>query len=146
MSKIASFTTAFATASIISISTAVSAFACDNYVGTASQGFGNRSVTETWGDQYVSVDQDGDWNSVRDRIQGHCNGVVTGQYGDGDRANTNIAGQHNAVGMRQTADDVSARADVVGNGNGIASYQSRPGSHAEFDVRGGRNHVVNIQH
>jgi hypothetical protein len=134
------------TAAVISIGTAASAFACENFIGTATNGGHNRATLETWGDQYLSVDQDGYYNAVRGRIQGRCNGVVIGQYGDGNRAKTNVAGRRNAVGMLQYADDVSARTNVVGAHNGVAVYQSRSGSRASTDVAGRGNQVVIRQH
>jgi len=142
-----SFVTTVTVAGLISIGSAVSAFAqCENFIGTATRGIGNTSTMETWGDQYASVDQDGDWNRVRGRIQGRCNGLVIGEYGDGIRAKAVIAGHYNAVGMLQNADDVRARAKVAGDGNGVASYQSRSGSRATFDIVGTGNRAVSIQH
>jgi hypothetical protein len=145
--KATSLAKAIAVAGTISISSAVSAFAqCDNYIATATNGFGNRATMETWGDHYASVDQDGDFNRLRGRIQGHCNAFVAGQYGNGNRTKSNIAGSDNDVGMLQNTDHARARANVVGDDNGIFSSQSRRGSRASFDVAGEGNRIVNIQH
>jgi hypothetical protein len=142
----ASFVTTITTAGMLLIGAAVSAFACDNFIGTATRGIGNSTVAETWGNHYVSTDQDGDGNGVRARIQGHCNGYVAGQYGDENGAKANIAGAYNGVAMLQNGDDARAGANVAGNGNGIFSSQSRSGSRASFDIAGSGNRVVSIQH
>jgi hypothetical protein len=140
-------TKAFMVAGILSITGAASAFAqCDNYSANVTRGVGNSSVVETWGGHYVSVDQNGDVNQVRGKIQGTCNVFVTGQYGDGNSANADIRGADSGVGMLQNADDVRARAKVVGTDNAIYSAQSRSGSRALFDVDGHGNRIVNIQH
>jgi hypothetical protein len=140
-------TKTIAAAAILSIGFVASASAhCDNYIAASASGFGNKVATETWGDHYVSVDQDGDLNRVRGRIQGRCNAYVTGQYGDGNRANAAVSGSFNGVAMLQNTDNVRARANVMGNDNAIFSSQSRWGSRASFDVAGGGNRIVNVQH
>lgn len=146
MFKTASFVTTITFAGMISIGTAASALACDNFIGTATRGVMNSTTLETWGDQYVSLDQDGDGNRVRGRAQGRCNGLVMGQYGDGNHIMADIAGRHNAVGMLQNADDVRARTKVIGDRNGVAIYQSRSGSRASVDIAGAGNRVVTNQH
>jgi hypothetical protein len=144
--KITSLAKTLTAAGIFSIS-AASAFAqCDNYSGNVTRGFGNSSVVETWGGHYISVDQDGDVNHVRGKIQGTCNVYITGQYGDGNSAKAKIRGAYNGVSMLQNADNVRARAKVVGTDNAIFSAQSRSGSNASFDVAGHGNRIVNIQH
>jgi len=145
--KMFKITKALMVAGILSIASAASAFAqCDNYSGNVTRGTGNSSVVETWGGHYVSVDQDGDLNHVRGKIQGTCNDFVTGQYGNGNRAKAKIRGAYNGVSMLQNADDVQARAKVVGTDNAIFSAQSRSCSRASFDVAGQGNRIVNIQH
>lgn len=50
MFKVTSLAKAITVAGIISVGTAVSALAqCDNYIGTATNGFGNEATMETWG-------------------------------------------------------------------------------------------------
>jgi hypothetical protein len=115
-------TKALMVACILSITSAASALAqCDNYSGNVTRGIGNSSVVETWGGHYVSVDQDGDVNHVRGKIQGTCNVFVTGQYGDLNRAKAKIRGAYNGVSMLQNADEVRARAKVVGTDNSRAA-------------------------
>jgi hypothetical protein len=146
MFKTASFVITVMAAGVISIGTAVSALACDNFAATASHGNGNTAFSETWGDHYLSFEQDGDVNSLWGRVQGHCNNVIAGQSGDGNHFQTNVGGVHNSVGSHQYADDVDARIGVSGYGNHVGNKQYRSNSRSSFDIAGTGNQALNIQH
>jgi hypothetical protein len=129
-------------AAVVSVGAAASAHACENFVGAASHGAYNRMSAETYGDHYVSLDQEGYRNALRARVAGDCNAYVAGQYGVHNVGQAKIYGRYNEAGMLQNADNVRARMHIDGDYNDVAIIQSRPGSDASVDTAGVGNTVV----
>jgi hypothetical protein len=142
MSKITSVLAAVAVA--VSLG-AVSANACENSLNTSSRGNHTFIEAETWGDQYVSLDHDGDFGSLQAKLAGRCNKYVAGQYGQGNDSKTKVIGTRNAVGSYQEGNNLHARTSVTGGWNEVATIQTRDGR-VSNDVAGYGNVVVTRQH